>query len=494
MSHTGVGPRNLLTSPLNECAASQFDAGEIVCAKANLFPDGFDAIVVEGRVTSDTEATKTKVTRGSAVIALEVATPRFRKPKTAMEHSMEEENRSKASIRGSAVMSVQKAPPLCKPVILSQAEHSESGANVMKKMKAKQKKRSFKKPLAPNSSETNGKSEQSKTQQSNTENVILAGEGMRRSARESKPTDRFTVDTWHDNDREVADRKVRFTNHNADDLSPDELTGEDDSDPTYSLTERDESATIHELDKHDPSPLQTRQDIGASPALPCSSNDGQWSSEEVSMLRNAQNSIDPTISSYWEEVSGLLGGKSASECREKWFSLVATPKGRPQKGNKKDHLLCSSSNSKRVNDESLFEEEDDLFQSTPWRGTILDVQNDSLAKKISQSSTFRTSFGLSPCLQSTTVTKSFLSHQDESALKDRRKGYKTYIDNLRKDLNSLQKNSKKRTTHKTANGQSSVHLECGVWGKLSTDGSVHISTKEESEDELDDYFDEEEED
>lgn len=501
MSHNGVSPRNMLTSPLNECAAPHFDEGEIICAKANLFLDGFDAIIVEGEVSSDTEATKTKVTRGSAVIALEVATPRFNKPKSAVEHSMYE-NRNKANIRGSAVMSIQKAPPLCKPLMLSQAEHSESGVYVTKKKKEKQQKAGVKKSLNLTSSKTNGKSEHSKTQQSNAEKVILAGEGIRRSARESKPTDRFTVDTWNDNDREGAGRKVRFTNNDADDLSPDEPTGEDEllgednSDLTSSLTERHESVTTHEpcSDKQDPLPLAPMQEMDTNQTLSSSFNDGQWSSEEVSMLRNAQNSIDPTISSYWEEVSSLLGGKSASECREKWFSLVATPKGRPQKDNKKDQLRCSSSDSKPVNDESIFEEEDDLFQSTPWRGALLDVENDSIATKLSQSTTFRTSFGLSPCLQSTTVKNSLLSHQDESALNDRRKGYKTYIDNLRKDLNSLQKNSKKGTTQKAANGQRSVYLECGAWGKLSTDGTVHISMKEESEDEVDDYFDEEEED
>ncbi|KAL7482564.1 hypothetical protein ACHAW6_008243 [Cyclotella cf. meneghiniana] len=502
MSHNGVSPRNMLTSPLNECAAPQFDEGEIICAKANLFLDGFDTNIVEGEASSDTEATKTKVTRGSAVIALEVATPRFNKPKSAVEHSMQDENRNKAYIRGSAVMSIQKAPPLCKPVMLSQAEHSESGANFTKKKKEKQKKVGVKKSLNLTCSKTNGKSEQSKTQQSNAEEVILAGEGIRRSARESKPTDRFTVDAWNDTDREGAGRKVRFTNNEADDLSPDELTeedellGEDNSDPTSSLTERHKSVTTHEpcRDKHDPLPLAPKQEMDTNQTLSSSLNDGQWSSEEVSMLRNAQNNIDPTISSYWEEVSSLLGGKSASECREKWFSLVATPKGRPHNGNKKDQLRCSSSNSKPVNDESIFEEEDDLFQSTPWRGAFLDVQDDSIAAKLSQSTTFRTSLGLSPCLQSTTVKNSFLSQQVESALNERRKGYKTYIDNLRKDLNSLQKNSKKGTTQKAANGQRSVYLECGAWGKLSTDGTVHISMKEESEDEVDDYFDEEEED
>eukprot|EP00804_Cyclotella_cryptica_P024145 CCRYP_015569-RA/>CCRYP_015569-RA protein AED:0.29 eAED:0.29 QI:0/-1/0/1/-1/1/1/0/978 len=493
-SHDGVSPRDLLISRLNECEVPELGVAGFGCAKANLFPDRFDASAVDCNVPSNTAANETKVMRGSSVIAVEMATPRVNRPKLAMEDSRPDENRTKVSIRGSAVLSVQKAPPLWKPEMPSQVERGGSADKVIKKTKAKHKKSGSKKLSVP-TSRTTAKPELHETQQSKFDEAILAGEGKRRSARESKPTDRFTVDTWNDNDHEVGARKVRFTNNDADDLSPEKLNGANNCNPTSPLIKKNECVIKHEMcaENQDPSALSSEQDMTTTHSRSCSSSDGQWSSEEVSMLRKAQNNIDPTISSYWEEVACLLGGKSASECREKWFSLVATPKGRPQKDAMKDQLPRGSSNSKIVNNTS-FDEEDDLFQSTPWRGALLDLQNDTLAKKLSQTSTFGTSFGLSPCIQSAAVTNSFLQHQDTSALKDRRKGYKTYIDNLRKDLNPSNKNAKKGAIHKHVDSQRSVPLENGVWGVLRVDGSVQISMQEESEEEMDDFFDEEVED
>jgi hypothetical protein len=80
-----------------------------------------------------------------------------------------------------------------------------------------------------------------------------------------------------------------------------------------------------------------------------------------------------------------------------------------------------------------------------------------------------------------------------ACLNDRRMGYKTYVDKLRKDLNPVQNKAKKSTQRKPQKDCTIAHLSSGNWGKIMADGSVKLTIQEESEEEMDDFFDEEDE-
>lgn len=311
--------------------------------------------------------------------------------------------------------------------------------------------------------------------------------GTRRSARESKTTDRLTVATWNVTSKD--EKKVRFDNDASldemdVDCSIDDPFGENVEPPPPSMAPHIVATSKASKSK---SIAQTPRDKSNAQVY----TDGQWSASEVNMLRNAQKDIDPTLSSYWEEVATFVGSKTSSECREKWFSLVATPKGRPRKESKKK-TANTSFNSATIDGASVDEdEEDDLFNSTPLREAApLDAQNEMLVKKFDKAS-----FGLSACKPS---THSNLVKEGTSDLKDRRRGYKTYIDNLRKDLNPNAKIAKKKKQPKPSKASQNVYLDDstkgGLVGKLLPDGSFKIDEQEESDNDEDDFFDDEESD
>jgi hypothetical protein len=452
MSHTGVSPRNLLASPLQSASRSapKFEV-ESPCAKANLFPAAESNPLVGCVIPKRTGLEKV---RGSSVLAVEVATPRVFKSASS-EESSGVESTKKERIRGSAVLSIQKAPAVSN-------QCAETKAKLTKQKSGCRQPGPISRHSKPSMSE--------KVTQMKSRETIPVEEGMRRSARESKPTDRLTV-TWNDT---VAGTSNARSNKS----SSDELVGNIQVDILPKVAKKGNS----KLDTDYPitMPIEPTKEINTKQTLNFPLPDGQWSNEEVSMLRHVQMKLDPTVSEYWEEVACLIGGKSASECRDKWFSLVATPRGRPQKENKKQPNAAST-----ISADDSFDEEDDLFHSTPLRESLRDM-----AKKLSNTSTFGTSFGLSPCIQSATTNVS-APPGTTSDLKERRKGYKTYIDNLRKDLNPLHKNAKKFIAHRYT-GKSQVYLESGDYGKLLHDGTVQFTMHEENEDE-DDFFDEEDE-
>jgi len=99
-----------------------------------------------------------------------------------------------------------------------------------------------------------------------------------------------------------------------------------------------------------------------------------WSSEQVEALRRAYHAVEPTSFSFWEDVAfGLDGDKTADQCRDKWFSLVQTPKIRAKK---KRNSNGGGQRSGRKTPSALRRDVDDLFQSTPYRRVNVNIDED----------------------------------------------------------------------------------------------------------------------
>ncbi|KAL7465028.1 hypothetical protein ACHAXS_007842 [Conticribra weissflogii] len=204
----------------------------------------------------------------------------------------------------------------------------------------------------------------------------------------------------------------------------------------------------------------------------------QWSNEEISSLRRAQNSVNPISAMFWEDVADLVAGRTSKECRDKWFSLTGTPSVRSK-------LQSRKTISNTVNDVSSDDDEDDLFNSTPFRTTYANTQNGNLAQKLREGG-FDLSFGLSPCTRQHSTLDS--QPADASARKQRT-GYTTYINNLRRDLSALEKLPKKSFEHQPSTRREDViriNSKNGS-GQLLEDGTVKISMEEDESEEDDIY-------
>ncbi|KAL7532175.1 hypothetical protein ACHAXR_005386 [Thalassiosira sp. AJA248-18] len=199
----------------------------------------------------------------------------------------------------------------------------------------------------------------------------------------------------------------------------------------------------------------------------------QWSDEELRTLRNALKEINPTSTLYWQEVAIQVGTKTSSECQIKWQSMVATPKVR-KATKKKDANQPSKSDQNHSKSEE--EDEDDLFNSSPYREADLDAAHNMIATK------FNNLPGLSPCIKQNINSK--FQQEESSALKFRRKGYNTYIETLRKDINRVEKKKKTLVPNHILNN-THIHADSGdgenqMTGKLLPDGTIKINMQEES--------------
>jgi len=305
-------------------------------------------------------------------------------------------------------------------------------------------------------------------------------EPTRRSTRQSKPTDRLTVASWK-NKKNKNGEKTFDSVERADQSIDDEDDEEQVESPTLETTKafkEQKSKTIK---------FKTENSIPAKAPLNPNTGDGEWTNDEISMLRNAQKNVNPTSTLYWQEVAVQVGTKSSSECQSKWQAMVATPKVVRRATKKKDtHTLNTSvSYDDEDDNDDNDDEEDDLFNSSPYRQAELEEDDIFASKAFSNS--FGSTTGLSPCIKADTTS----IHQEEkpSALKFRRKGYNTYIDNLRKDINRVEK-KKKNKPHKANKTSSALNDtvqndirvgENNMSGNLLRDGTVKINIQEEEE-------------
>ncbi|KAK1746680.1 hypothetical protein QTG54_003287 [Skeletonema marinoi] len=344
----------------------------------------------------------------------------------------EEEDRHKP---GSAVIEIETAPPIEKP-------------SKPKKTYSKLPKKQL---------QTTKGSEEEVSNEIVTIPTKDGAEPTRRSTRAAKPTDRLTVASWKR--KTNSNKNVDHTAEEADDTSP-------DSPP----------ASNNVINKEDNEPEHSQSPVVEIDPI---KQDGVWSNDEVAALRGAIKEMNPTSATYWEDVSSAVGTKAPYDCRQKWFSLVATPRVKRATSKKESKSHLNAIDSKLTgNDSSAVgrdddDDDDDLFDATPFRGESVENQDD-IEQRIEKSEQI-----------------------EVSNVKNRRKGYNTYIENLRKDLNRkgqktkpnkpIQMNKKLASDSRVFVNESDTN---GVSGQLLPDGTVQINEQENSidEEEMDDMW------
>lgn len=93
-----------------------------------------------------------------------------------------------------------------------------------------------------------------------------------------------------------------------------------------------------------------------------------WTPTSITLLKKAYGTIDPLASNFWGKVAETVGGKTGEECRDKWFELFNV--------NDTKSKLSSRSNTLHIGSEDE-QNEDDIFNSTPYRENRMKIHFDS---------------------------------------------------------------------------------------------------------------------
>ena len=86
----------------------------------------------------------------------------------------------------------------------------------------------------------------------------------------------------------------------------------------------------------------------------------KWTDDMVKSLKVAHSKADPTSISFWQDISRMVGERSAEECRDKWFDFSGSPSRKTKKTGK-------NSSKAKVSNRVEEKDEDDLFSSTPMK-------------------------------------------------------------------------------------------------------------------------------
>ncbi|KAL3780619.1 hypothetical protein ACHAW5_000157 [Stephanodiscus triporus] len=405
--------------------------------------------------------------------AMEVATPRLRKQDFEVGTSPSAPPR--APVRGTAVFDVEVAVPVVR---------NENDAITAQRRNGHAKKAAYK----DTSTRTVANKKVAVRPRVTVKEVIDDDKvtGVRKSSRQSKPTDRFTVTSFVNEDNNNTDGKARFDSSVDADVSVDESVDEAAIHPppvekVSGAMER--AGTTKEVKGGDlaskrisESPASNDNTVQARSSTADGSATGhEWSCDELRILRHCQKGIDPTSNLYWQEVANRVGTKTSYECQMKWQSLVPTPQVR-KASKKKNAIPKGGEVNASVSDDD--EDEDDLFNSSPYREANLEDGEEPNARMFTS---VGTSTSLTPYIKQSTKSN------DPSALKFRRKGYNSYIDNLRKDIRRAEKKKKASLPKHISSDRShiSVGIEIGgsqMSGKLLPDGTVKINMLDESSD------------
>lgn len=190
-------------------------------------------------------------------------------------------------------------------------------------------------------------------------------------------------------------------------------------------------------------------------------NERPWRESDVVLLREAQNEVNPTSFSFWEEVSELIGNRSAVECREKWFSLVKTPKVKESKAKK------------NLQQKVAMTPNDDIFNATPMKA-LFSQRSDG----------FDQGFGNLGFLENLNLGSAVKVNRaptaDGGPSMPTQRGYKTYITNMKRNI--LKMDNKRRLPVMT-NMKSKVSKnvreraeegDVELNGRLSPGGTIHV--------------------
>jgi hypothetical protein len=215
-------------------------------------------------------------------------------------------------------------------------------------------------------------------------------------------------------------------------------------------------------------------------------NDHSWIDNDVVLLREAQKEVDPKSFSFWEDVSELVGTRSAVECREKWFSLVKTPNVRAPKSKK---------NPPPLNEVPMTPNDDDIFNATPMRALFSENNDD-------RDQGFGNLQFLSNLNLGSAVKVGRVPTEDHLPQMPSQRGYKTYLTNMKRNVHKTDKRRKPKIptlpkpksmkNFRERAGEGDVELN----GRLSPGGTLHVKSNgnedvEEDEGYLDMSFEDE---
>ena len=202
-------------------------------------------------------------------------------------------------------------------------------------------------------------------------------------------------------------------------------------------------------------------------------SDNDWSSEEMAQLSAAMATVDPTTELFWYSVACLVRNRTESECRAKWFSVAKTPIPKLSKKAvlENKEMVCGG-------------DEDDIFNSSPLRGFL---QSD-----IGKSENRDTAVLLSHYFGSAIKAKGETSKGTVEMVTAKpapfrpKAGYKTYLQNLRRDVSRAEKTGPARKVASKTSGPSAIsesvyEADVDVNIRLSPGGTLKIKSQYEDD-------------
>uniref|UniRef100_A0A7S2NSH4 Myb-like domain-containing protein n=1 Tax=Leptocylindrus danicus TaxID=163516 RepID=A0A7S2NSH4_9STRA len=233
------------------------------------------------------------------------------------------------------------------------------------------------------------------------------------------------------------------------------------------------------------------------------SPNSSWTKDQLKCLARAYAAASPTDHHFWRSVGLAVPEKSADECRERWFSTYQYEK-RSRRQEKSTNLPMQPTKSSALENAHILSapwqdhDEDDIFQSTPFKETKrpstaytsgneelssdksyhqelpfeFDAITASPANDLATARRCRSSFSFSPVLRNPSLVKV---------------GYKGYIKNLSKGRTVHNRKLKSKYKTKCNGGRDdSVHASVGAGdiclnAHLSPGGTVRVDTPTESD-------------
>ena len=252
----------------------------------------------------------------------------------------------------------------------------------------------------------------------------------------------------------------------------------------------------------------------------------EWTEAQLLQLKQSHAEVDPTSTTFWTDLAQQVHGRSAQECRDKWFSLVKTPAPRVRKpkakqdaaANAMDHAQEVGAAVQSHND-IYDDDEDDIFNSTPMRGILFPSNNNTMLEEDESASVehnnndknddMEMDFDVgSPVVMSARRNRRVSTEYDDGSSSNEHQplqqkvGYKSYMMGLKrgvaKALQEDKKKKKKKPTSKRVDGSSKTFTESvgndaqgvSLKGHLSPGGTLQVKNLTEADDDFLDYLSE----
>jgi hypothetical protein len=208
-----------------------------------------------------------------------------------------------------------------------------------------------------------------------------------------------------------------------------------------------------------------------------------WSNDNLEKLRIAHKSVNPHSTCFWDDVSVRLEGQwTAAECRDKWFSLVKTPViARRTKRHRVDDAT-EGCEDPQLHVESEISADDDIFNATPMKTVVANLEGDKNLKGISnmrlKGSAIKVKERIAVTNNHDNDKASFRDEDDDNDRKARvvsrgpPQGYKTYLQSMRRAMKRELKAKKK----KKASNFSSLKLDRNL-SEWADEGDVEMNCR-----------------